>query len=314
MKVFVAGGSGAVGRRLIPQLVAAGHDVAATTQNPVSERLLRELGAAPVVCDVFDAPRLAKAVAVAAPEVVVQQLTRLPHRLRGRGLARQYAANNRVRAQGTRNLIAAARAAGARRLVAQGMAIWYAPRGDGRLHGEDDPLWSNAPEPIGTGVRTMQDVEDAVLRDPALEGVVLRYGLLYGPGTWYAPDGDVAEQVRRRRYPVLGSGEAVYSFLHVDDAAAAAVAALDGPAGVFNVVDDEPAPMSTWLPEYAAALEAPPPRRLPGWLAKPVAGRGPVSWLLSLEGADNRRARETLGWQPRHASWRSGFRADAQNT
>ncbi|MDQ4041507.1 MAG: NAD(P)-dependent oxidoreductase [Actinomycetota bacterium] len=312
MKVFLAGGSGAVGRRLIPQLVAAGHEVTAMTQNPANEGRLRGLGAEPAICDVFDAPRLAETVAAAGPEVVLQQLTRLPQRLRGRGLARQYAANNRVRDEGTRNLIAAARGAGARRLVAQGMAIWYAPRGDGRLHGEDDPLWRDAPEPIGTGVRTMQGVEDAVLRDPALEGVVLRYGLLYGPGTWYAPDGDVAEQVRKRRYPVLGSGDAVYSFLHVDDAAGAAVAALHGPAGVYNVVDDEPAPISTWLPEYAAALGAPPPRRVPGWLAKLGGGRGPVSWLLALEGADNRRAREALGWRPRHASWRTGFRA--QNT
>lgn len=308
MKVFVAGGSGALGRRLVPRLAEAGHEVVATTRDAQRAEALRSLGAEPVVCDVFDAARLTEAMRAAAPEIVVNQLTRLPQRMNPRKLGEHYAANDRVRREGTRNLLEAARASGARRMVAQSVAFWYAPRGDGAPHAEEDPLHVEAPEPIGSSVRTMREVEKAVLEAGEPEGVVLRYGFFYGPGTWYAPDGDVGEQVRRRRYPLIGRGRGVSSFVHVDDAAAATVAALDAPPGAYNVVDDDPAPFAVWLPEFADALGARPPRRVPAALAGLVAGRGPVAWLGTLEGAGNARAKTALGWEPRYASWRTGFR------
>jgi nucleoside-diphosphate-sugar epimerase len=308
VKVFVAGGSGVIGRRLLPQLAAAGHEVAATTRDESRAPALRELGATPVVCDVFDRPSLEEAVRSFEPEVVMHQLTDLPQKMNPRKLEEEYERNDRVRREGADNLLAAARAAGARRLVAQAIAFWYAPSGDGVPHGEEDPLYVNAPEPVGRSVRNMKAVEETILGDDAIEGVILRYGFFYGPGTWYTPKGAIGSQVLKRRYPIVGSGAGVFPFVHVDDAASATVAALAGPAGVYNVVDDDPAPMSEWLPEYADALGAPKPLRVPAVVAKVVAGSGPVNWQDQIEAADNAKAKRVLGWQPRLRSWRTGFR------
>jgi nucleoside-diphosphate-sugar epimerase len=308
LKVFVAGGSGAIGRRLIPMLAAAGHEVAGMTRDEGRAPALRELGATPAVCDVFDRGSVEEAVCGFEPDVVVHQLTALPERMNPRKLEEEYEKNDRVRREGARNLLEAARAAGARRLVAQGIAFWYAPTGDGTLHGEDDPLFTDAPEPIGTSVRNMLATEEIVLGDDAIEGVVLRYGFFYGPGTWYAPDGFLGSLTRRWLNPIVGRGTGVFPFVHVDDAASATVAALTGPPGVYNVVDDDPAPMSVWMPEYAEALGARKPLRAPTAVAKVVAGRGPVDWQDQLEGADNAKAKRELGWQPRYPSWRTGFR------
>ena len=308
MKVFVAGGSGVIGRRLLPQLVAAGHEVAATTRDESRASALRELGATPIVCDAFDRAALEEAVRAFGPEVVMHQLTDLPQKMNPRKLAAEYEKNDRVRREGATNLLAAARAAGARRLVAQAIAFWYAPSGDGVPHAEDDPLHVDAPEPVGKSVRNMKAVEDSILGDGAVEGVILRYGFFYGPGTWYTPDGAVGSQVLKRRYPIVGGGAGVFPFVHVDDAASATVAALTGPAGVYNVVDDDPAPMSVWLPDYAKALAAPKPLRVPAVVAKVVAGSGPVNWQDQIEGADNAKAKRELGWEPRFPSWRTGFR------
>jgi nucleoside-diphosphate-sugar epimerase len=308
LKVFVAGASGAIGRRLVPRLLEAGHPVVGMTRSEESAARLRELGAEAVVCDVHDADRLAAAVAAAAPHALVHQLTDLPAHLSPRKLKAAYAANNEVRRVGTRNLLAAARGAGVRRMVVQSTAFWYRPDGAGGAPvGEDHPLDTDAPGIVGTAVRTMAEVEEQV-RDSGLEAVVLRYGMFYGPGTWYAPDGDVGRQVAKRRYPVIGRGAGVFSFVHVDDAADATVRALEAPPGTYNVVDDEPAPMSEWLPAYAQALGAAPPRRAPRALAMLAAGRAPVQWMDTMVGAGNARAKRELGWAPAHPTWRTGFR------
>lgn len=308
MKVFVAGGSGAIGRRLVPQLVEAGHEVAAMTRDRAKAPMLGELGAEPVVCDVFDQNQLKRELRAREPEVVIHQLTDLPQRMKPRKLKRYYQANDRVRREGTSNLLVAARPAGVRRVIAQSVAFWYAPKQRESLRSEADPLYATAPEPIGAAVRAMEFVEKSVLDGGDVEGLILRYGFLYGPGTHYTPDGDIGSQVRKRRYPVIGKGDGVFSFVHIDDAAAATVAAIAAPPGTYNVVDDEPAAMSVWLPSYAEALEARKPPRVPKAIARLAAGRGPVSWLETLQGADNRRAKEALGWQPRFPSWRAGFR------
>jgi nucleoside-diphosphate-sugar epimerase len=307
MRIFVAGATGAIGRRLVPRLVEAGHDVTGLTRSPERAELLRRAGATAAIGDALDQDVVMRAVAQARPQVVINQLTDLPQALNPRRLKRYYAANDRVRREGTANLLEASEAAGVERMVLQGCAFWYRPGRDGP-HVEDDPLYTDAPEPIGAAVRTMAEVERAALEHGGIDAVVLRYGFFYGPGTWYEPEGDVGRQVRARRYPIIGRGEGVFSFVHVDDAASATLAALDAPAGVYNVVDDDPAPMSVWLPELAEALGAGPPMRVPRVIAGLAAGRGPVAWTESVPGASNAKARSELGWRPRWRSWRQGFR------
>jgi nucleoside-diphosphate-sugar epimerase len=310
MRVFVAGATGAIGRRLVPQLVEAGHQVTAITRS--KERLgeLYDLGAEAVVCDVFDAGRLGSVVAQAEPDAVINELTDLPQSLKPRKLEEYYAANNRVRREGTRNLLSAARGAGVRRFLVQGAAYWYAPT-NGPVKTEEDPLYLEAPAPIGPAVETVKEVEEAILSADRLEGVVLRYGMFYGPGTWYARDGDVGRQVSKRRYPMIGDGRGTYSFIHVDDAAAATVAALErARPGVYNVVDDEPASAAEWMPVYAEALGAKRPPRVPAFLARLIAGDALVRWMLELRGASNAKIKRELGWHPQYESWRQGFFED----
>ncbi len=310
MRVFVAGATGAIGRRLVPQLVEAGHHVTAITRREEKLGELYEMGAEPVLCDVFDAGRLGSVVARAEPDAVINELTDLPQSLNPRKLAGYYAANNRVRREGTRNLLGAARGAGVRRFLVQGSAYWYAPTG-GAVKTEEAPLFLNAPSPIGSAVQTIKDVEEAVLSAEGIEGIVLRYGMFYGPGTWYAKDGDVGRQVRKRRYPIIGKGEGTYSFIHVDDAASATVAALEAARpGVYNVVDDEPATAAEWLPVYAEALGAKRPPRVPAFVARLIAGKALVEWMLGLRGASNEKIKRELGWSPRYESWRQGFFQD----
>jgi 2-alkyl-3-oxoalkanoate reductase len=307
MKVFLAGASGAIGRRLVPQLIEAGHEVIAMTRSKEKLGELYELGAEPVLCDVFDAGRLGSVVARAEPDAVINELTDLPQSLNPRKLGEYYAANNRVRREGTRNLASAARGTGVRRFLVQGAAYWYAPTG-GPVKAEEAPLYLDAPVPIGPAVETMKEVEDAVLSAEGLEGVVLRYGFFYGPGTWYAKGGDVGRQVRKRRYPMIGRGEGTYSFIHVDDAASATVAALErARSGVYNVVDDEPATAAEWMPVFAEALGAKRLPRVPAFLARVLAGDALVRWMLGLRGASNEKLKRELGWHPHYESWRRGF-------
>ncbi len=310
MRVFVAGATGAIGRRLVPKLVEAGHQVTAITRSKEGLGMLGDFGAEAVLCDVFDAGRLGSVMARAEPEAVINQLTDLPQSLNPRKLKEYYVANNRVRREGTRNLLDAARGAGVRRFLIQGAAYWYAQTG-GPVKPEGAPLYLDAPPPIGPAVQTMKSVEDAVLSADSIEGVVLRYGMFYGPGTWYAQEGDIGRQVRKRRYPMIGHGEGVYSFIHVDDAASATVAALErAEPGIYNVVDDEPASASEWMPVYAEALGARRPSRVPAFVARLIAGKALVEWSLGLRGASNEKIKRALGWHPRYGSWRRGFFED----
>jgi nucleoside-diphosphate-sugar epimerase len=304
MRVFLAGAAGAIGRPLVPLLVAAGHEVTGTTRSPERADAIRAAGATPVVVDALDAGALRGAVEEAAPEVIVHQLTALPERLnfRKRDL---YAATNRLRDEGTRNLLDAARAAGARRFVCQSIAFAYAPGPRPEVMSEDAPLAVGAPPPFGEGVRVIDAMERAVVE---AGGLVLRYGWFYGPGTHFGEDGTLAADVRRRRFPIIGSGAGLWSFIHVDDAASATVTAIGrGDPGAYNVVDDEPAAARDWLPAYADAIGAPPPRRVPVWLARLIAGR--VATTANVQpGASNAKVKRELGWQPRWGSWREGFR------
>lgn len=309
MRVFVAGASGAIGRPLVRRLVEAGHQVTGMTRDPRRAEAIRAVGAEATVCDVFDPAALVGAVVAARPEIVVHELTSLPADLdpRRKGV---YDANNRVRREGTRNLVAASASAGAARLIAQSVAFLYAPVG-GWVKGEDEPVLEGAPGQLGAALDAALELERQVLGAAGVEGTVLRYGFLYGPGTAYAADGYQAELVRRRRFPIVGRGDGTFSFVHVEDAAAATVAACEaGPAGVFNVCDDEPAPLREWLPVYAEAVGARRPLRVPTAIARLVAGRGAVEIAASLRGASNERARRLLGWRPEYESWRRGF-ADA---
>ena len=287
MRVFLAGATGAIGRRLVPMLVEAGHAVTGMTRRPEGADLLRALGAEAVAADARDRDGVEAAVRHAAPDVVMHQLTDLR--------AGSSASNAALRRDGTRNLVDAARAANVGRVVAQSIAWVYAPGDDPAT--EDVPLDLNAPEPRLTTVKGVADLEAAVAEMPAW--VVLRYGLLYGPGTWYAPGGMRADEARAGR---LTAGRDVSSFVHVDDAATAAVEALEWPTGIVNVCDDEPASGREWVPVFCAAVGAPPP-------PKDDAPRRP--WA---RGASNAKARGDLGWTPHHPSWRQGFHTDARST
>lgn len=306
MRVLVAGGTGVVGRRLLPQLLAAGHDVTATTRSPEKAQLLSSLGATAAVIDALDAPAVMAAVQAAAPEVVMNQLTQLPQRYEPRKLGPWLERTSRLRVEGTRHLLAAARATGTRRFVYQSIAFLYALRGPSVVD-EDAAVAADAPEPFGSAVRATLEGERLTLDAERIEGVVLRYGQLYGPGTYFAPDGYFARQARQRRLAIAGGGGGVFSFLHVDDAASAAVCAMTRGRGVYNVVDDDPAPARDWIPIFAQAVGAPRQPRVPRWVARLMAGSWAVATLTAGRGASNGRAKTELGWQPRHRSWREGF-------
>jgi nucleoside-diphosphate-sugar epimerase len=306
MKVFVAGASGAIGGPLVRRLIAAGHEVTGTTRREDRARAIRKEGANAVVCDALDREALGAAVRSAAPEVVVNQLTSLPRDFNPKKI--DYAPTNRVRGEGGANLMAAALEVGARRYVTQSIAFIYAPEGDW-VKGEEAQTFDDAPPPFDKAEQAMLAHEREVLGTGGIEGVVLRYGQFYGPGTYYTPgSGSIALQVAKRMVPVIGPGTGMASFVHVEDAAAATLAALDrGSAGIYNVVDDEPAPAREWLPVYAKAIGAKPPRHVPAWLARLVGGKMAVQFGVHLRGAANAKAKRELGWQPRYASWREGF-------
>jgi nucleoside-diphosphate-sugar epimerase len=307
MKVFVAGASGAIGRPLVRQLVAAGHEVTGMTRREQGAEQIRAAGARAVVCDVFDRQGLESAVRDSAPEVVLHELTSLPARLDYKAKDDPLATTNRVRTEGTRNLLAAARAAGARRIVAESVAFLYAPVGDW-VKGEEAPLFMGAPGFFGDAVDALADLERQVTEAEGIEGLVLRYGWLYGPGTYFDRDGSQTEDALKRRAPIVGKGEGTFSVVQVEDAAAATGAAAErGAPGIYNVVDDEPAPMREWLPAFAEAVGAKRPRRVPVWLARLVAGSAAAATATQLRGASNAKAKRELDWQPSYPSWRQGF-------
>ncbi len=309
MDIFLAGATGALGRRLVPLLVERGHTVVGMTTSPDKQELLRDLGARPVVGDLLDADAVAGAVAAASPEVVVHQATALAGAFDLKHFERTFAQTNRLRTEGTDHLVAAAGAAGARRFVAQSFTGWPFARTGGPVKSEDDPLDPDPPAPLASTLAAIRHLERAT-QAFAGEGVVLRYGGFYGPGTNLSadPSAEIAVQVRARRFPVVGDGGGIWSFVHIDDAAAATAAAIeDGAPGVYQVVDDDPAPVREWLPALAEALGARPPRRVPRWLGRLAAGEAAVAMMTDVRGASNAKARRELGWQPVHRSWRDGF-------
>ena len=309
MRIFVAGAGGAVGRRLVPMLVEAGHEVTGSTHSPGRADAVRRLGARPVVVDAFDAAAVRTAVVEAAPDVVVHQLTALSGPQDLRRFDRTFALTNRLRTEGTDILLAAARAAGTRRFVAQSFTGWTNPRVGGPVKTEEDGLDEHPTKASRQTLAALRRLESTVEGLSDLTGIALRYGFLYGPGTGFATGGDVLELVRRRRLPVVGGGTGIWSFLHVHDAATATAAAVEGTAtGVFNIVDDDPAPVSQWLPYLAATIGAKAPLRVPAWLVRPMIGEHGVSTMTQSRGSSNAKARRVLGWQPRYGSWRQGFR------
>jgi len=309
MRIFVAGATGALGHRLVPLLVERGHQVTAMTRTPAKAAGLRAAGAEPVVADALDREAVLGAVTAARPEVLVHELTALAAVTSFRRFDREFAVTNRLRTEGTDHLLEAARAAGARRLVAQSFTGWPFARVGGPVKTEDDPLDPDPPAQLRRTLDAIRHLEAAVLGAEGIEGVVLRYGGFYGPGTSAGEGGYMLEELRRRRFPIVGAGTGVWSFIHIDDAAAATAAAVErGAPGVYQVVDDDPAPVAEWLPALAAAIGAPPPRRVPAWLARLLAGEHVVVLMTEIRGAANAKARRELGWTPVHRSWRQGFR------
>jgi nucleoside-diphosphate-sugar epimerase len=305
MRVFVAGAAGAIGSQLLPRLVAHGHQVTASTRSPAKAERLRALGAEPVVLDGLDAVVVGEEVARAEPEVVIHQMTALAGGLDLRRFDRTFAVTNRLRTAGTDNLLAAATAVGARRFIAQSYAGWPSGRDSSRVTTEDDPLDLGPPRAQRESLAAIAHLERAVTSAGQLDGIVLRYGSFYGPG---ASD-ELVEMVRKRRVPVIGNGAGIWSWLHVADAAAATVCALDlGAPGVYNVTDDEPASVAEWLPYLAQAVGAKPPYRVPRWIGRLAAGEVGVSMMTRIRGASNAKAKRDLSWQPAWPSWRQGFR------
>ena len=306
MKVFVAGGSGVIGRELVPRLVAAGHAVAATTRSADKAEMINSFGASPVVLDALDEEQVTSALDAFRPEVVMNQLTSLPKHYNPRRLRPWYEATNRLRVHGTRNLLRAAARVGARRFIYQSVAFMYQTAGPWVVD-ENAPLGINAPEPFGSAVRATVEGERLATGDERVTGVVLRYGQLYGPGTYFAADGDFARQARARMMPIGGSGTGMFSFLHVADAATAAIAAMERGNGVYNITDDEPAAAGRWIPAYCRELGAPAPLHIPGWLVRIAAGGFAASMLMECRGASNSKAKRELDWTPTHPTWRGGL-------
>jgi nucleoside-diphosphate-sugar epimerase len=316
MNVFVAGATGALGRVLLPQLVARGHDVVGMTRSASKQDLVRSLGARPVVADALDPDAVAQAVASAEPEVIVHELTALsgPMSVReARHPDRSSAAitTNRLRTEATDHLLAAGRAVGARRFVAQSFGAFRFDRTGAPVLTESDPL---EPDDPPAALRSVQAaylyLEQAVVTIDWGQGLVLRYGGFYGPGTSIsrAPDAQMAAPIRKRRFPIVGDGGGVSSYVHIEDAAAATAIAVErGEPGVYNIVDDDPAPVREWLPVLANALDAKPPRHVPRWIGRLAAGEAATAMMTEARGASNEKAKRELGWTPRYASWRQGF-------
>lgn len=295
MRIFVAGATGTIGRRLIPMLIQAGHSVTGMTRSPGKAKELHAAGADSVIADALDLNVVMAVVKQADPEVVIHELTSIPPNLSFRKYEEEFAATNRLRTEGTDNLLAAACAVGARRFIAQSFGAWTFA----------DP----APKAFEKTQRAIRYLESTVPTTPGIEGVVLRYGAFYGPGSAIAEGSATVEGVRKRRFPIIGGGTGVWSFIHVDDAARATVEAVGhGAPGVYNVVDDDPATVSEWLPELALILGAPPPVQIPAWLGRLAIGEFGVVTMTEVQGGSNVRAKRELDWQPVYASWRDGFR------
>jgi nucleoside-diphosphate-sugar epimerase len=304
MRVFVTGATGALGRHLVPGLIAAGHEVTATTRTSAKVAQLREAGAEPVILDGLDREAVIAAVLAASPEVIVHEMTALADMRSLRNMDRVFAATNELRTRGTDNLLAAAERAGTRRVIAQS-AERMNERSGGPVKTEKDPLDSRPVRSAARTVAAIRHVEQTV-PEAVPEGIVLRYGSFYGPGA----SQPLLDMVRKRQMPVIGGGTGIWSFIEMTDAAAATLAAVGrGAPGIYNITDSDPAPVAEWLPYLAKVADAKPPLRVPAWVGRLLAGEFVVVQMTSARGTSNEKARKELGWEPRYASWREGFRA-----
>ena len=305
MRVLLAGATGAIGRPLLQRLLAEGHEVVATTRSEESAERLTAQGAEGVVLDAFDAPAVMRVVADARPEVVVHQLTSLPADVSPKAMKASISATNKLRRVTVPTFMRAARDAGARRIVVQSISFATEPQGP-RVVDESAPLWTHGPRDVQPVMQTISDMERNALSMEGIDALVLRYGFFYGPGTWYDRSGAIGRMIAKRQYPVCGDSGGVWSWIHIDDAADATVRALDrGEPGVYNITDDEPVAVSEWLPLVVDALGAKPPRHLPTWLLRRLAGNGVVHYTTTLRGASNAKARAALGFEPR--PWREAL-------
>jgi nucleoside-diphosphate-sugar epimerase len=309
MKILLAGATGALGKQLVPRLVADGHEVVGITRTESKLGMLRELGATGVVADVLDPDQVARVVAEAEPEVIIHQLTALNRNFDVKHFDRTFEETNRLRTEATDHLLAAGRAVGVKRFIAQSYTSWPYARTGGAVKTEDDPLDPNPPAAMRRSLEAIRHVEDAVTGAVWTEGIVLRYGGFYGPGTAMSREGGAQlETIRKRKFPMVGDGGGIWSFVHIEDAADATVAAVTrGRRGIYNIVDDDPAPVAEWLPVAARAVGAPAPRHVPRWLGRIAAGESGVVMMTEMRGASNAKAKRELGWAPRHPSWREGF-------
>jgi nucleoside-diphosphate-sugar epimerase len=307
MKVFVAGATGALGRQLVPRLVSAGHQVTGMIRSESKRAALFQLGATPVVAEALDPDQVADAVGKSEPEVIIHELTAIAA-LDMRHWDRSFAMTNRLRTEGTDHLLSAGRAVGVRRFIAQSYASWPYARTGGPVKSEEDPLDPNPAREMVQSLDAIRHLEAAVIGADWTEGIVLRYGALYGPSTSLAPGGEQFEMIRRRKLPVVGDGAGIWSFVHVADAADATVAAVDhGSRGIYNVVDDDPAPVAEWLVELAKQFGAPKPWRVPRFVGRLLAGEAGAVMMTDIRGASNVKAKREFDWRPRHPSWRHGF-------
>lgn len=310
MKIFIAGSSGALGRRLVPLLAASGHEVVAMTRSQKGAALIGSLGAEAVVADGLDAPAVKRAVMAAEPEVVIHQMTALTGVSNFKKFDKEFATTNRLRTEGTDHLLKAALAVGARRFVAQSFGGWNYARTGSEPKTESAPFDPSPPANQRQSLAAIRYLENAVTGTDGIEGIVLRYANLVGPGTQFAEDGEFVAMARKRLVPVVGGGAGVWSFVHVDDAALATIAAIEnGAPGIYNVADDVPAPVADWVPELAKALAAKPPRNVPAFMGRIVRGEVGVSMMTQVRGISNAKAKRELGWQPRYPSYRDSFRA-----
>jgi nucleoside-diphosphate-sugar epimerase len=308
MKVFVTGGTGAIGQFLLPLLVENKHEVVALTRSSAKAGKLDDIGVTPVIADPFDKQALTAAVRRAEAEVIIHQLTALSSAGNFRKLDQEFALTNRFRTEVTDTLLAAARTIGTRRFIAQSYCGWpYAKKG-GPVKTEEDPLDPKPPESFTKTLAAIRSLEDKMRNTAFLEGVTLRYGNFYGPGTAIGKGGVVVKMIKKRRLPIIGGGGGIWSFIHVMDAARATIAAISrGPAGVYNIVDDEPAKVATWLPVLAKEVGAGPPYKIPHWLGELMIGKAGVSMMTQIRGCSNAKAKRELNWAPIYPSWRIGF-------
>jgi nucleoside-diphosphate-sugar epimerase len=308
MRVFIAGSTGVIGKALVPLLVEDGHEVVALVRTSQKGQQVEALGAKPALADALDRNGLTEAIIQAKPEVVIHELTALSAGINFKRFDEDLALTNRFRTEVVDTMLTAARQVGARRFIVQSFCGWPFAREGGPVKTEEDPLDPNPPASFIKSLAAIRHLEEAVREADDIQALALRYGFLYGPGTSIGADGEVVELVRKRQMPIVGNGAGVWSFIHIDDLARATMAAVSrGEPGVYNVVDDEPAPVSTWLPALAEAVGAKPPKRVPAWLGRFAIGEGGVSMMTRIRGGSNAKAKREFGWEPVYSSWRRGF-------